>query len=50
MEYPRSKIESVIVNDHLGLNTDDTKMRPSVMEMVERIIEPNGYKIKKLKI
>lgn len=45
VEYPKSKIESFIVQDHLGNMTDDPLIRPNVLKLIEKIIEPNEFKI-----
>ncbi len=44
-EYPQNNIDNWVIHDHLSPLSDDPMLRPSILRLVERIIEPNEYKI-----
>ena len=48
--FPPNQIDSWVLHDHLSPSSDDPFLRPSILRLVEKIIEPNDFKIKKLKL
>jgi len=50
IDFPPNLIETFILHDNLGSMTDDPRLRPNIVSLVEKIIEPNAFKIKNLTI
>ena len=50
VQYPCSKIDSLHLHDHYSTPTDDPKLRPSIFDLVEKLIEPNGFVLRSLKL
>ncbi len=43
-------IDNWVIHDHLSAMSDNPILRPNILKFVEKIIEPNQYQIRKLKL
>jgi hypothetical protein len=43
-------IDNWVIHDHLSAMSDNPILRPNILRFVEKIIEPNQYQIRKLKL
>ena len=48
--FPQTKIDSLHLHDHYLPPTDDPRIRPRIFELGLKIIEPNKYSLRCLKI
>lgn len=49
-EFLPNQIDNWVIHDHLSPSSDDPILRPSILKLVEKIIEPNEFKVQKLKL
>ena len=43
-------IDNWVIHDHLSAMSDNPILSPNILRFVEKIIEPNQYQIRKLKL